>query len=420
MPVTDTTNRLASSTGYAYDAAGNVTGGDSYNFTDDALGQTASKTYTASGNVVFSETYIYSVGDERIGVQASVSDNSSGNWWNWSVRDERGKVLREFTSLEMAAPFGLTSHNWSRDYVWRDGLLLASVFPTTPGSPGTTTYHYHMDHLGTPRLVTADGGVIVGKHTYYPFGAEMDLTPKEASFELMKFTGHERDIVAGDNHSVDYMHARLHNPNLGRFLSVDPALGDPRRPQSWNRYAYVRNNPIKNVDPDGRDVWVASDMQAAVTYGNRFSPSFRSQYVQLRDDHRVYWLIQGEHRAKAGTRAHSTTLELKTDETGAILHAGELSFIPRFLDEAMQAQLIGHEGNHLAEEISTGHSIQDRFKNHDKGVILNPAAGPNAYESSQVLVFERVVSQELRSGTEMLPEPKPLIRDAAELTPGGH
>jgi len=48
------------------------------------------------------------------------------------------------------------------------------------------------------------------------------------------------------------MHARYYNPNMGRFLSVDPVLGDPPRPQSWNRYAYVRDNPIGSNDPTGK------------------------------------------------------------------------------------------------------------------------------------------------------------------------
>ncbi|HEV7767319.1 MAG TPA: RHS repeat-associated core domain-containing protein [Thermoanaerobaculia bacterium] len=42
---------------------------------------------------------------------------------------------------------------------------------------------------------------------------------------------------------------------LGRFLAVDPTWesADVTRPQSWNRYAYVENNPINKVDPDGRN-----------------------------------------------------------------------------------------------------------------------------------------------------------------------
>lgn len=38
---------------------------------------------------------------------------------------------------------------------------------------------------------------------------------------------------------------------FGRFLSVDPILGNLLQPQSWNRYAYVLNNPINRIDPSG-------------------------------------------------------------------------------------------------------------------------------------------------------------------------
>jgi hypothetical protein len=49
------------------------------------------------------------------------------------------------------------------------------------------------------------------------------------------------------------MHARFYNPQLGRFLSVDPAdfSAMPEVPQSWNRYAYVLNKPLSLIDPYG-------------------------------------------------------------------------------------------------------------------------------------------------------------------------
>ncbi|HEV7426701.1 MAG TPA: RHS repeat-associated core domain-containing protein, partial [Thermoanaerobaculia bacterium] len=137
-------------------------------------------------------------------------------------------------------------------------MLRASVSQT---ASGPTTYHYHLDHLGTPRLITGNGGSLVAKHAYYPFGSEMALTPTEASAELMKFTGHERDVVAGDNHSVDYMHARFYNANLGRFLAMDPDLYIEKtlpEPQRWNRYAYVVNNPMHAIDPTGRDTYLVN------------------------------------------------------------------------------------------------------------------------------------------------------------------
>ena len=75
----------------------------------------------------------------------------------------------------------------------------------------------------------------------------------------MKFTGHERDLVAGSYLTLDYMHARYYNANLARFLSVDPVIptGAMRKPQMWNRYSYVANNPMNRTDPDGKLLQIA-------------------------------------------------------------------------------------------------------------------------------------------------------------------
>jgi RHS repeat-associated protein len=77
----------------------------------------------------------------------------------------------------------------------------------------------------------------------------------------MKFTGHERDLASagGAGDDLDYMHARHCSPLIGRFLSVDPQTpkGVMGRPQRWNRYAYVTANPLRYVDPDGKDLELA-------------------------------------------------------------------------------------------------------------------------------------------------------------------
>jgi RHS repeat-associated protein len=108
--------------------------------------------------------------------------------------------------------------------------------------------------------VTDANGVKVAEHAYYPLGAEINLTLHESPEEAMKFTGHERDIVAGDGHTLDYMHARYYSASVGRFLSVDPLIkkGAMGSPQLWNRYAYTANNPMNRIDPDGRN-WFSID-----------------------------------------------------------------------------------------------------------------------------------------------------------------
>ena len=63
------------------------------------------------------------------------------------------------------------------------------------------------------------------------------------------FTGKERDAETG----LDYFGARYMSAAQGRFTSPDAPFNDqnPSDPQSWNLYGYVRNNPLRAIDPDG-------------------------------------------------------------------------------------------------------------------------------------------------------------------------
>jgi RHS repeat-associated protein len=241
-PTIDPVTNHITSNGAQYDAAGNlifIQGPNNATYTYDAAGRLV---HAVAGTD--DRQFLYTADDERIAT-------ANGATWTWTVRGLDGKVLREFTSLEPQGGLPTSNWQWAKDYVWRDGLLLATVAPTTPGASTTVTQHYHLDHLGTPRMVTGDNGVLLGVHTYYPFGAELNLTPTEQPAELMKFTGHERDLLANDAHALDYMHARYEMETLGRFLSIDPMRGDTHHPQSWNRYSYVVNQPVNNIDPKG-------------------------------------------------------------------------------------------------------------------------------------------------------------------------
>jgi RHS repeat-associated protein len=64
-----------------------------------------------------------------------------------------------------------------------------------------------------------------------------------------EFTGKERDAETG----LDYFGARYMNPAEGRFMSPDPTLKSVNglNPQTWNRYSYVMNNPLRFIDPLG-------------------------------------------------------------------------------------------------------------------------------------------------------------------------
>jgi RHS repeat-associated protein len=111
------------------------------------------------------------------------------------------------------------------------------------------------DHLGTPRIVVDKTGGLsgVGRHDYLPFGEDLSVgrttTPGYATGDNVrqKFTSKERDNEA----RVDYFLARYYAADQGRFESADSYFGGATKPQTLNLYTYVRNNPLKYVDPTG-------------------------------------------------------------------------------------------------------------------------------------------------------------------------
>jgi RHS repeat-associated protein len=146
---------------------------------------------------------------------------------------------------------------WNEDEIWREGSLLAYVSPNG-------VRHYGLDHLGSPVVVTDSTGRLIGNIAYDAFGGG-----GATGAGMLEYTGHERDSAtvgpqAGTARLPDYLHARYYDPSRGRFLSVDTHLGTPAFPQSWNRYAYARSNPLKYVDPNGKDIQLAGVNSTAV------------------------------------------------------------------------------------------------------------------------------------------------------------
>ncbi len=119
-------------------------------------------------------------------------------------------------------------------------------------SNGSLAWYRHPDWLGSSRIAsypTQQNPYYDGEASYAPFGE----SPTETGNIDHNFTGQNQDLT-----SVLYdFPAREYNPGEGRWISPDPAgvaAVDPTLPQSWNRYAYVLNDPMTNVDPTGQFV----------------------------------------------------------------------------------------------------------------------------------------------------------------------
>jgi len=151
--------------------------------------------------------------------------------------------------------------------------LLGSVRAVTGDKPqsGTAPLTECYDYLPFGRMLSSSDN---GRNTgCYPSNPDFSLS----SVESQKFTGQVRDAETG----LDYFGARYFSSAQGRFTSPDPMLASGRlaEPQSWNRYAYAGNNPLRYVDPTGLDYYDAN--------GDRIGSSGDTQNYIITDKNQV-------------------------------------------------------------------------------------------------------------------------------------
>ena len=143
-----------------------------------------------------------------------------------------------------------------RHYIYANGQAVAIMSRTSAGA--NTTRYVLRDALGSVNNITDSTGAQVVQENFTAFGAQRNpLTwsgsptngdqTTEAGITREGYTGHNSLGILQLNH----MGGRVQDPVLGRFLSVDPTFPQPDGTQSYNRYAYVNNNPMTFVDPTG-------------------------------------------------------------------------------------------------------------------------------------------------------------------------
>jgi len=158
--------------------------------------------------------------------------------------------------------------------------------------------YYHLDAQGSVRAVTDATGATIRRHDYRAFGEE--IAPALGT-DARRFTGKERDSETG----LDYFSARYHAGLTGRFTSADPGHvgGNTFDPQSWNAYAYARNNPFKFSDPTGTDYILELDDVGTFRVSNAEfmriqggSPGFRLMHGVIEQFRDGKWVQIGQYR----------------------------------------------------------------------------------------------------------------------------
>lgn len=197
-----------------------------------------------------------------------VQFDAAGNQWHLEVNDTQRVASYDGEGrVYLVKDNGITTAQYVYDgkgrrvkrkvgsaetyYVYgADGAMVAE-YPTSLIAQGPE--YVVPDHLGSIRMKFNGAATVTMRRDYEPYGDEIARTGEGygvADALAMRFTGKERDAET----SLDYFGARYMSSAQGRFTSPDAPGFDQWtvNPQSWNLYGYVRNNPLRYIDPTGR------------------------------------------------------------------------------------------------------------------------------------------------------------------------
>ena len=173
----------------------------------------------------------------------------------------------------VAAPSSTACQRW---YVYEPGSFrpMACVQRQAAAAdepPRSEVFHYHLDHLGTPREVTSADGRIVWSAGYRAWGA-LALAEVCEFDNPLRFQGQYHDVETGLHYNLH----RYYDPQAGRYLSQDPIglVGGP------NPYRYAPN-PTGWIDPVGL---IGENVPGYNVYGLYDPGATKPYYVGITDD----------------------------------------------------------------------------------------------------------------------------------------
>ncbi len=135
-------------------------------------------------------------------------------------------------------------------FIYAEGKLV-SIFTKRDNQYDINFLYY--DNLGSIDTITNSIGEVLERRAYKPFGEQLSLdkfgNEIESNFNITNrgFIGHE--LIQEVN--LVHMNGRIYDPTIARFISADPTIPYVFDSQSFNRYSYTMNNPLKYIDLNG-------------------------------------------------------------------------------------------------------------------------------------------------------------------------
>jgi RHS repeat-associated protein len=232
---------------FSYDAFGNIdksgssSFGPTYSYLTNRMTQIGSSypTYDSNGNVTndFLHSYTWDANGRPVTIDGV-----------GITYDALGRMVEQNNGSYTEIAYSPTGYKMA----FMNGQSMQKALVPLPGGAmaiysGSTLYYRHPDWLGSSRFASTSSRTVYYDGAYAPFGEPY----AQIGANDLSYTGMNQDTVAN---LYDFP-AREYGIQ-GRWPSPDPAgisSMHVRDPQTLNRYAYVRNNPLIATDPTGLD-----------------------------------------------------------------------------------------------------------------------------------------------------------------------
>lgn len=251
-------------------------------FTYDKTGNIKRKPNVSSGEYVYPPQGEGSVRPHAVSAIPGVGsfsydangnlENGAGRSITWKSFDmpfsiTKGSQYSEFTygpehqrTYQTRNDGSTTEYAGAQEVETKDGILTIKTYwpgglgvEIDKGNEATKLLWMHQDRLGSQIAITDETGTLKEKLAFDAWGKRLNLngvgTPDnlDGVVDNKGYTGHEML----DQLDLVHMNGRVYDPLVARFVSADPILQDPMNGQSYNRFAYVFNNPTNLTDPTG-------------------------------------------------------------------------------------------------------------------------------------------------------------------------
>lgn len=305
---------------YSYDANGNLTCTSSGAGCSGTLGRTiASTSFNMAAQMIQGPNSLaLSYDDQHQRIQQVNTASSTATTTTVYLNDPNSGAMSERVSTAATTPTVWNGFNWGgapwggttpnalptwTDYIAVDGQIIAQRTIKYPlanawgfhnwgsfnwGPPPGTNWgafnwgvgnwsgpvvnwaYFNLDHLGSIAVITDQGGNVVQRLSYDAWGKQRNANGTAAicgsitNATTRGFTNQEQMPTA----CLVNLNSRLYDPTIGKFMAADSIIPDAFDGQSFNRYAYVTNNPLSFSDPTGHDNFSIGDFRDAVASGN--------------------------------------------------------------------------------------------------------------------------------------------------------